>query len=76
MLESLIELASSAARVALLEACNAAHEYAEGENADPEIVEAIEEQAGTIKGYLDAVNPPSDIRLQSYANALNAIVPD
>lgn len=58
-----------------MDAFQEADAYAHDENADPEVLAAIEEQATYIKAYLDAVSPPSDIRLQSYANAMNAIVP-
>lgn len=62
------------AQASLMEALQAADEYAH-DTPDSEILAVIEQQATFIKSYLDVVNPPSDIRLQSYANALNGIVP-
>lgn len=58
----------------LKQAFENADTYAHSENADAELVEAIEELAGYIKGWLDVQTPPlSGVRCQSYANQMNAI---
>lgn len=77
-MERLSEVSStppSSAQSLLMAACQDADTYAHGENPAPEILEAIEEVATSIKGYLDVAVPPNDIRVESYANQMNAVVP-
>jgi hypothetical protein len=55
---------------ALEDADTWAHEHED----QTETIEQIEDVAGAVKGYLTVVNPPSDIRLQGYADELNGLI--
>lgn len=65
----------STAKTHLMAAMQSADEYAHDSGSDPAVLAQIEDLAGAIKGYLMVVNPPSDIRIQSYADEMNNLIP-
>lgn len=75
LLESKSAAPPTTAQANLMSALQAADSYAHGSNPDSGVLEQIEEEAGLIKGYLTYVNPPSDIRLQSFADEMSGLLP-
>lgn len=74
-LENKMSNPPTAAQSNLKAALENADEYAHDHEEDTETIQAIEAKATSIKGYLDAVQSPTDARLQSEADGLNALVP-
>ena len=64
----------TAAQADLMTALNAADTFAHDNESNTTAIEAIEDCAASIKGYLSVVSVPIDNRLQGYADELNGLV--
>jgi hypothetical protein len=62
--------AQSNLHTALTDADNWAHEHP----TQTEVIAQIQDAAGRMTDYVNISNPPSDIRLQGYADELNGLI--